>query len=386
MARTSRLVKARIAFPVPSSVAPRRSRREIDARVRRSNDRCFPRSSPFFDFMPWDLKGVVEGTQVKIGCGAINLILWRTFAKYLNERVCDSGLICCNPRIASVASLVADAAWKGRRVRLKRGAVDLVRGQLLASSRFLAERWQWPEPRVRRFVDRISGRRANDAHGDAPNDAQIDALIDALPTANGTIITIRNYDSFQKEAKPEPAPTDATIDAHGDAPNDAPHDAKSTQREEEINNNTLLKESGDARATRIPSDFDLDDETQNWAIGRLGTVSAVGVSIERFRNHYSQVAGDRGLSRDWQAKARNWIDDDARKQRSSGSSIASVACGATDDHWDGILKTYAQTGYWTRDVGTFGSEPASPACRAPRHLLVKHGLATTERAQNEHAG
>jgi hypothetical protein len=98
-------------------------------------------------------------------------------------------------------SLVADAAWKPRRVRLKRGAVDLLRGQLLGSSRFLAERWQWPEPRVRRFLDRISGRRAIDAQTDALNDAQTDALIDAQPTANGTIITIRNYDAFQKEAK-----------------------------------------------------------------------------------------------------------------------------------------------------------------------------------------
>src|ERR1700722_679502 len=98
-------------------------------------------------------------------------------------------------------SLVADAAWKPRRVRLKRGAVDLLRGQLLGSSRFLAERWKWPEPRVRRFLERISGRRANDAQGDAPNDAHGDALIDALPTSNGTIITIRDYDVFQKEAK-----------------------------------------------------------------------------------------------------------------------------------------------------------------------------------------
>jgi hypothetical protein len=280
-------------------------------------------------------------------------------------------------------SLVADAAWKPRRVRLKRGAVDLLRGQLLGSSRFLAERWKWPEPRVRRFLERISGRRANDAHGDAPNDAHGDALIDALPTSNGTIITIRDYDVFQKEAKSERPQIDASIDSQSDAPNDAPHDGKSTQREEEINNNTLLKESGDARAKRIPSDFDLDDSIYNWAIDRLGTVDAVTASLDRFRNHYGQVAGDRGLSRDWQAKARNWIDDDARKQRVNAVGEAGTtlnASPAADAHWDGILKTYVMTGYWTRDVGSFGPEPTSPACRAPRHLLVKHGLAAAESA------
>jgi hypothetical protein len=65
-------------------------------------------------------------------------------------------------------SLVADATWKPRRIRLHRGAVELGRGQVLTSSRFLAERWQWLEPRVRRFLNRLSGRRANDAQNDAP--------------------------------------------------------------------------------------------------------------------------------------------------------------------------------------------------------------------------
>jgi hypothetical protein len=240
-------------------------------------------------------------------------------------------------------------------------------------------------------LDRISGRRANDAHGDAPNDALTDALIDALPTANGTIITIRDYDAFQKEAKPERSQDNALIDAQSDAPNDAPDDAKSTQREEEINNNTLLKESGDARATRILPDFELDDKTYNWALGRLGNAEAVRASVDRFKNHYSQVAGDRGLSRDWQAKARNWLDDDARKQ---GGIAAGGIIGAAnrlrdkigsfdagpDEQWDSVLKTYAATRHWTRDVQRFGPEPTSSECRAPRHLLVKHGLATAESA------
>jgi hypothetical protein len=168
-------------------------------------------------------------------------------------------------------SLVADATWKPCRIRLRRGAVELGRGQLLTSSRFLAERWQWPEPRVRRFLNRLSGRRVNDAHNDTPSDAQSDALIDAMPTPNGTIITIRNYGTFQKEAKSENAVRDAQTDAQPDAPNDAPIDAKSTQREEEINNNTLLKESESARAARIPDDFRLDDQTYNWALERLGS-------------------------------------------------------------------------------------------------------------------
>lgn len=66
-------------------------------------------------------------------------------------------------------SLAADAHYKPLLLRLRRGAVELQRGQLLASNRFLAARWRWQEARVRRFLNRLSGRRANDAPNDAPN-------------------------------------------------------------------------------------------------------------------------------------------------------------------------------------------------------------------------
>jgi hypothetical protein len=155
-------------------------------------------------------------------------------------------------------NLVADAGWQPRRVRLARGAVDLERGQLLASTRFLAERWQWPEPRVRRFLNRISGRRANEAQtasqNDAQNETRSDALIDAQPTRDGTKITIRNYDVFQKVAVTPDNPIDAQSDARNGTPSDAnpdaPSDPKSTQREEIINNNYLPfpEGNGEARA------------------------------------------------------------------------------------------------------------------------------------------
>jgi hypothetical protein len=155
-------------------------------------------------------------------------------------------------------SLVADAVWKARRIRLNRGAVDLERGQLLTSSRFLAERWQWPEPRVRRFLNRLSGRRANDAQtasqDDAQNETRSYALIDTRPTRDGTIITIRNYDTFQKVAVPRDNPIDAQSDARNetqsDAKPDVPSDPESTQREEIINNNYLPfpEGNGEARA------------------------------------------------------------------------------------------------------------------------------------------
>lgn len=143
------------------------------------------------------------------------------------------------------------------------------------------------------------------------------------------------------------------------------------------------------RAKPLPNDFRLDRETRDWALSRLGSHDAVEHSMFRFTNHYRQAAGSRGLSTDWMAKARLWIDDDDAKQRPDKSVIAAAdrlaariasfdalpaAPSLTHDQWDKMLASYVRTGRWTRHVDQCGSEPPSPDCRAPRHLLIRHGL------------
>lgn len=125
--------------------------------------------------------------------------------------------------------IVAAAAWKPRQDRIGRAVVDLQRGQFAASTRFLAARWGWSEARVRRFFIRLSGRRTGDAATDAQSDAATDALIDAVSTRDVTVITIRNYNEFNKSASPDKSERDAPINAVTDAPIDALRDSKSTQ-------------------------------------------------------------------------------------------------------------------------------------------------------------
>jgi hypothetical protein len=138
----------------------------------------------------------------------------------------------------------------------------------------------------------------------------------------------------------------------------------------------LNHERESARATLLQDDFRLDDQTYCWALDKLGSNEAVNRSVSRFVNHYRQVTGDRSKSRDWQAKARNWIDEDANKAAPDKSLVTAGASfdALSDRHWDGILSTYVNTGHWTRHVDKCGSEPPSPNCRAPRHLLIKHGI------------
>jgi hypothetical protein len=118
----------------------------------------------------------------------------------------------------------------------------------------------------------------------------------------------------------------------------------------------LYQERERARATLVPNDFRLDDQTYGWALDRLGSNEEVDRSVFRFVNHYRQVTGRRSKSRDWIARARNWIDDDASKQQPDKSVVGAakrlheklVSFNArpdavTDTHWESVLSTYAKT-------------------------------------------
>jgi len=77
--------------------------------------------------------------------------------------------------------LIAEAFWKEGRTRAGQFVVDLERGQLCASVRFLAERWQWTPSKAERFLKRL----------------KTEAMIETRCETGINIITICNYDKFQ---------------------------------------------------------------------------------------------------------------------------------------------------------------------------------------------
>jgi hypothetical protein len=89
--------------------------------------------------------------------------------------------------------LVSEAAWKPHRRRLAGRTLELQRGQLAASLRFVAEKWSWAEPRVRRFLRQI----------------QSEGMIDVTTDAGVTVITICKYSKYQRVSLPNDASTDA---------------------------------------------------------------------------------------------------------------------------------------------------------------------------------
>lgn len=120
--------------------------------------------------------------------------------------------------------MIAEAAWKPMTVRAGRAVLQIDRGQIACSLRFLATRWKWPETSVRRFLSRLA------AGGD---DALV--LIDAAQSV--TRITICNYDKYQNSRRTERRSTGAEA-AHSCAHSTAQKPARSSDCHETENDET----------------------------------------------------------------------------------------------------------------------------------------------------
>lgn len=87
--------------------------------------------------------------------------------------------------------MIAEASWKARDRRFGTAEISLQRGQLAASSRFMAKAWMWSEPRVRRYLDMLENRR----------------MISRVTDAGVTVITICKYDEYQNGSRVSDAPS-----------------------------------------------------------------------------------------------------------------------------------------------------------------------------------
>lgn len=89
--------------------------------------------------------------------------------------------------------LLSEAAWKAHSRWVGSVQVDLARGQLAHSLRFMASKWRWSEAGVRRFLKRLQSR----------------AMIVVTTDAGVTVITICNYAKYQRVSLPRDAVSDA---------------------------------------------------------------------------------------------------------------------------------------------------------------------------------
>lgn len=89
------------------------------------------------------------------------------------------------------AWLILEAAWKPATVRIKGSTVELERGELCFSQRFLAERWGWSKSRVDRFIAQLRSEGMIETRSKSGATA-------GHPAGQGqSIISICNYAKYQ---------------------------------------------------------------------------------------------------------------------------------------------------------------------------------------------
>lgn len=79
--------------------------------------------------------------------------------------------------------MIMEASWKDRTKRVDNFVVELARGQLAASVRFMAKAWGWTPAKVQRYLDRIEKLK----------------MIYRKTDTGVTVITIGKYDEYQNK-------------------------------------------------------------------------------------------------------------------------------------------------------------------------------------------
>jgi hypothetical protein len=121
--------------------------------------------------------------------------------------------------------LMFAAAYKPHRYRAGSIVVNLERGQLAHSLRYMGKAWRWPEPNVRRFLKRLKG----------------EGMISAATDAGITLITICNYDPYQFAGRGSDAVSDAPLGAQ------ATHQRRRKEESKQGNNKTKEREGNSIR-------------------------------------------------------------------------------------------------------------------------------------------
>ena len=198
--------------------------------------------------------------------------------------------------------LICAAAWEPCAVRVGTVRVDIKRGELIHSLRFMARKWRWTDSRVRRFLGRL----------------QSDAMIDAQTTHQSTHLTICNYSKYQDHRRTDRRTNDAPIDAKK-------KEAKTLKKKEP---KKVPKKA--ARASRLPDDWVPANETVEWAYREYGfSRETLYQALLEFRDYWCALGGARATKIDWNRTFKNRCRDLSKqvgREKSNGrKSMATIA-------------------------------------------------------------
>jgi hypothetical protein len=204
--------------------------------------------------------------------------------------------------------LLTEAAWKKRFRRVGDYTANLERGQLIASVRFLAEKWGWKKTKVERFLNRL----------------KTETMIGTASGTGITIITICNYDKYQLVG-------DATGTDAGQNPGQIRDrcgtDAGQYKEIKHLNIETVVgganapssEKKSRKRASGLPAEFPMTDEHREYAskhgfkakVGNHFAGERDGPAVEMFEAFKNHHIAKGSTMVDWDAAWRTWVNKQA---------------------------------------------------------------------------
>jgi hypothetical protein len=192
--------------------------------------------------------------------------------------------------------LVSEAAWKPHRKRSGSKVVDLERGQVCHSIRFMAEAWQWSKSRVDRFLSRLEKR-------------------DTIKRTTGTdpvVVTICKYDAFQRVSLPD---RDSSGTQVGTAAGQQRDKLEDRENKEVISpslrsGEKARKSASSPKGTVLPDSWEPKDRHYEKAAARGQNRAFVNAKADRMRN-WALSNQNRAIARkaDWDRTFDNWLDE-----------------------------------------------------------------------------
>lgn len=216
--------------------------------------------------------------------------------------------------------LIGEASYKARTRNVSGRVVSLDRGQLCASVRFMAERWQWSKSRVDRFLKRLKTETM-------------------IGTDDGTgilVITICNYDRYQRVSLPSrDNERDSSRDTDGTVAGQQRDKREDTESNEDIESSSLRSEVAHVpakpkRATKVrsqlPEGWQPDERDLTYAVSRGFDPPRIDVLARAFANYHRSKGN---LMADWNAAWRTWVDNEIKFQ--GGKNGRRTVHDAADD-------------------------------------------------------
>jgi len=203
--------------------------------------------------------------------------------------------------------LIENASWKDRPFRIGTNVINLKRGQLTASLRYLAEAWKWNKNKVDRFLDLMT-------------------KADRVMVKSGTvqnIITICNYSKYQDVDYDFGTDVGHKWDTNG---TDAGQTRDKTNQDNQDNQDITTKKSPPKnkplkRKSKIPEDWELSVEWRDlaeayWRKHGRSDLNA-NFQADKFSAHHVAKGS---MMADWSAAWKTWYCNAIEFNKLNGNS------------------------------------------------------------------